>query len=586
MAQLDILVMIVFGIMIFVIGLVFTRMGSRSGQAFFEAGGETPWWINGLSLFISYFSAGTFVVWGSIAYRQGLVANSIQLTMAISGAITALLIAGKWRRTGAKTAAEFIGRRFNTGTQQFYTYLILLLSLFNTGTVLYPVGKMVSVATPLPLNACIVVIGLIIILYTAAGGLWAVLVTDVVQFVVLLAAVLIVVPAALKEVHGFRGFLGGAPSGFFSFFSKDYTLGFMLAFIGYQTVYISGNWSYVQRYTSVSNERNARKVAWLFSGLYLVSPLIWMLPPMIYRVIDPHLQGLAAENAYMLLCEKVLPAGLIGLVLSGMISATSSKANTTINLAATVFAKDIYYRLLRPLASEKEQIFVGRLFTLLFGAGTILVAIWIPAAGGVVEVVLSIASIAGSALFAPIIWSLYSPRQTAFSVVLSTSVALGVNLFFKFFAPFLLGVRLSRTEETVSGVGLPLLLLVGFELWYFFRGGVVLRGGGVSAGGGLAGFAGDEGLTPSAGSAGDVQPGRHADAMRQNRFGVSVIAWAVGFTGAGILVLGVLARGQGVVIVVGAGIMVVGGYVGRLVRKMKVPEGRVEKEVAQQAKSI
>src|SRR6188474_1814245 len=141
--------MIVFAILIFIIGLIFTRVGSKSGQAFFEAGGETPWWINGLSLFISYFSAGTFVVWGSIAYKQGLVANAIQVTMAVSGILTALFIAGRWKRTGAKTAAEFIGKRFNTGTQQFYTYLILILSLVNTGAVLYPVGKMVSAATPL-----------------------------------------------------------------------------------------------------------------------------------------------------------------------------------------------------------------------------------------------------------------------------------------------------------------------------------------------------------------------------------------------------------------------------------------------------
>src|SRR5882757_398666 len=304
MGQLDIIVMVVFASMIFVIGLVFTRVGSKSGQAFFEAGGETPWWINGLSLFISYFSAGTFVVWGSIAYKHGLVANAIQLTMAVSGLLTALFIAGKWKKTGAKTAAEFIGRRFNTATQQFYTYLILLLSLFNTGAVLYPVGKMVSAATPLSLNACIVIIGIIILLYTAAGGLWAVLVTDVVQFVVLLAAVLIVVPAAFKEVHGVHGFVDKAPPDFFHFFSGEYTLGFMLAFIVYQTVYIGGNWSYVQRYTSVATERNAKKVAWLFAGLYLISPFIWMLPPMIYRIIKPDLQGLEPENAYMLLCQR------------------------------------------------------------------------------------------------------------------------------------------------------------------------------------------------------------------------------------------------------------------------------------------
>src|SRR6186713_606314 len=111
MGQLDIIVMVVFAVMIFAIGLIFTRVGSKSGQAFFEAGGETPWWINGLSLFISYFSAGTFVVWGSIAYKHGLVANAIQLTMAVSGLLTALFIAGKWKKTGARTAAEFIGRR-------------------------------------------------------------------------------------------------------------------------------------------------------------------------------------------------------------------------------------------------------------------------------------------------------------------------------------------------------------------------------------------------------------------------------------------------------------------------------------------
>jgi len=539
MGKLDLIVMVVFAVMIFAIGLVFTRAGSKSGQAFFEAGGETPWWINGLSLFISYFSAGTFVVWGSIAYKQGLVANAIQLTMAVSGILTALFIAGKWKKTGARTAAEFIGKRFNTTTQQFYTYLILLLSLFNTGAVLYPVGKMVSAATPLSLNTCIVIIGVIIVLYTAAGGLWAVLVTDVVQFVVLLAAVLIVVPAAFKEAGGVNGFIGGAPPDFFHFFSQDYTLGFMLAFIIYQTVYIGGNWSYVQRYTSVATERNAKKVAYLFGGLYLVSPIIWMLPPMIFRVINPGLTGLQPENAYMLLCQRVLPAGLIGLVLSGMISATSSKANTTINLAATVFAKDVYLKLLRPAASEREQIFVGRLFTLIFGIGTILVAMVIPQAGGIVEVVLSIASIAGSALFAPVIWSLYSRRQTASSVVIVTVVSLGINLFFKFISPWLLGFKLNRTWETVLGVGIPLVLLLFFEL--------VLRG------------EWREEVVSE-----ETRKEVHKEADRQNRFGVTVIGWAIGFTGAGILLLGFLSSGGAVVCWVGGGIALSGLYILKL----------------------
>ncbi|MCU0395901.1 MAG: sodium transporter, partial [Chitinophagaceae bacterium] len=299
MVQLDFIVLAVFAFLIFGIGVAFTRIGSKSGRAFFEAGGETPWWINGLSLFISYFSAGTFVVWGSIAYKSGLVANSIQLTMAISGMLVALFIARRWKRTGVKTAAEFIGKRFNLATQQFYTYLVLLLSLFTTASVLYPVGKMVHVATPYSLNTCIIIIGLIIAVYTAAGGLWAVLVTDVVQFVILTASVLIVIPIAFEQIGGAGNLVTKAPEGFFEPFNSEYTFPFMLAFIVYQTVYIGGNWSYVQRYTSVRNQKNATRVAWLFTVLYLVSPLLWMIPPMIYRIMNPGLDKAGSEGAYM-----------------------------------------------------------------------------------------------------------------------------------------------------------------------------------------------------------------------------------------------------------------------------------------------
>jgi Na+/proline symporter len=131
---------------------------------------------------------------------------------------------------------------------------------------------MVHVATPYSLNTCIIVIGLIIVLYTAAGGLWAVLVTDVVQFVILTASVLIVMPIAFNEIGGAHNLIDKAPPNFFKPFNEDYTLGFMLAFIVYQTVYIGGNWSYVQRYTSVKDEKNSKKVAYIFTILYFISP--------------------------------------------------------------------------------------------------------------------------------------------------------------------------------------------------------------------------------------------------------------------------------------------------------------------------
>lgn len=524
MAQIDFIVLIVFAILIFFIGVAFTKIGSKSSQAFFEAGGATPWWINGLSLFISYFSAGTFVVWGSIAYKHGIVANTIQITMSISGLIVGLFIAKKWKRTGVKTAAEFIGKRFSFKTQQFYTYLVLMLSLFTTASVLYPVGKMVHVATPYSLNTCIILIGLIIVLYTAAGGLWAVLVTDVVQFVILTASVLIVVPLAFNKIGGPPNLVSKAPAGFFNLFNDEYTFPFMLAFIVYQTVYIGGNWSYVQRYTSVRNEIESKKVAYLFTILYFICPFIWMIPPMIYRIMNPDLAGLGAEGAYMMLCQQILPAGLIGLVLAGMISATSSKANTTINLAATVFSTDLYKNLIRKSANEKELILVARIFTIVFGIGTVIIAINIPKIGGIVDFVLSIASIAGGALFAPIIWSLFSKRQTSLSVITVTLLTLSINLFLKIGAPAIFGIKLSRTIETIVGQGIPLISLLLFEIYFKSKG----LFASYSFNDNIKIFDVEDDLT------------LNGDSDAQNIFGIRVIAFAMIIVGLGIVTLGIL----------------------------------------------
>lgn len=558
MVQLDFIVMAVFALLILGIGMAFTRMGSKNSAAFFEAGGATPWWINSISLFISYFSAGTFVVWGSIAYTSGLVANGIQLTMVLGGLLVAFFIAAKWKRTGAVTAAEYIGKRLGSGTQQFYTFLIMLHGLFTTASVLYPVGKMVSVATPLSLNACILIIGCIIILYTAAGGLWAVLVTDVVQFVILTAAVMIVIPMAFREVGGVNRFVNQSPKGFFSFFNQEYSFGFFLAFLAYQTVYIGGNWAYVQRYTSVSTERNARKVAYLFTLLYLVSPFIWMLPPMIYRIINPGLKGLQAEGAYMMLCQQVLPAGLIGLVLSGMISASASKANTTINMMAIVFAHDVYKKKLNPSAGEKTVIRSARFFTVLFGGITIAIAMMVPMIGGIVEMVLSTASIAGGALFAPIIWTLYSRRQTAVSVISASLCGLIISLSLKLFGNAILGFKLSRLWETAWGVGIPVIVLLLWEVYY-----AVTR----------QEAAGWKNLQPVVLSQDRIEK-EETDARLQNTFGIKVIGLSIAVVGAGVALLGVLAERGGVAVVVGLLIGLLAVPLLRSVKKARNPVSR------------
>lgn len=467
MNKIDYIVIIVFSIVIVMAGLAFRKRGSDM-KSYFAAGGSVPWSISGLSLFMSFFSAGTFVVWGSIAYELGWVAITIQMAMCLGGFLVAYIMAPAWRKTNSLTAAEFVRNRLGDRTQKFYTYLILILSLAYTGAFLYPVAKIVNVSTGFPITACVITLGLLILLYTVVGGLWAVIVTDVLQFVILTAAVFIVVILSVKSVGGFDNFVQQVPENFFDWTSGEYSWWFIAAFAIYNTIFIGGNWAYVQRYTSVKDVKSAKKVGLTFGWLYLLSPFIWMLPPMIYRVLNPSLAGLENEGAYLMICKEVLPVGMLGLMLGGMIFATASSVNTTLNLAASVITNDIY-KVLRPKASLKSTMNIAKLSTILFGIGTIIVALLVPAAGGIVNVVLSIGAVTGCSLYGPPIWVLFSKRHSGKSILYISVISLAINIAFKFFAEPVLGAPLSRANEMLLGCILPFAFLGTYELYAKFK---------------------------------------------------------------------------------------------------------------------
>ncbi|MDO6736369.1 sodium:solute symporter family protein [Wenyingzhuangia sp. 2_MG-2023] len=463
MGAIDISVILIFTLLVFICGMSFSKSG-KNMKSYFAAGGALPWWMSGLSLFMSFFSAGTFVVWGSIAYKSGWVAVAIQWTMCIAGIIIGFFIAPKWQKTKALTVAEFITDRLGGGTQKIYTYLFLGISIFTTGAFLYPVAKIVEVSTGIPITASIIFLGILILIYTAVGGLWAVIVTDVLQFVVLTAAVLIVVPLSFDKVGGIDNFISHAPDNFFNLVNDEYTPGFLVAFGLYNLFFIAGNWAYVQRYTSVASPKEAKKVGWLFGGLYTLSPIVWMLPPMIYRVLNPDLGDLAEEGAYLLMCKEVLPVGMLGLMLGGMVFATSSSVNTTLNISAGVLANDLYRRI-RPNTSDIQLVRVGKLATVILGVLTILIALMVPYLGGIVEVVMTLAALTGGAMFLPPLWALFSKYQTGKSVLSITIASLAINAFFKFLAPSLLDITLSRALEMGVGMGIPILLLTIYEIY-------------------------------------------------------------------------------------------------------------------------
>lgn len=535
---LDYITIILFSIGVLITGVSFSKTG-KDMKSFFSGGGNVPWGMSGLSLFMGFFSAGTFVVWGSIAYSYGMVSIIIQLTMAVAGYAVGTWIAPRWHRTHSLTAAEYITGRLGVKTQKTYTYIFLAVSVFTTGSFLYPVAKIVEVTTGIPLTTAIFALGAFSMIYVALGGLRGVVVTDVLQFVILFAAVVIAVPLAFDKIGGVGTFFEKVPEGFFELFEGEYTPGFVIAFAIYNMFFLGGNWAYAQRYTSVKTERDSRKTGWLFGVLYTISPILWMLIPMIYRVYNPSLSGLENEGAYLLMCKEAMPDGLLGLMLGGMIFATASSLNATLNISAGVVTNDIFKRM-RPDASEKTLMNVARISTWGFGIMAIIVALMIRSMGGIVNVVISVAALTGVPVYLPVIWSLFSKRQTSRTILSATFISLTINLIFKFVTPHF-GLALDRTWEMIVGTAVPVILLAGIE--------VVLKAKEFIAPEYMAYISGRN-VRMRQENAGDTE-----ESKRTNRFTQKVLGIGLGLSGVLITVLGFIAE-ENIVVPVAVGLVV------------------------------
>ncbi len=402
------------------LGLLLGRL-IKSSSDLFSAGGVSPWWTSGLSLFMTMFSANTFVVWGSIAFDVGLVAVMINLMYGIAALAAGYLVAGRWKSLGVETPAEYVRLRFGASALHLYTWVMMTFRVVGTAAAPYALAKILVALMPLEegnplrdpatgnlsLSWAILVFGSVVVLYTMVGGLGAVLMTDALQFIILNLAVLFVVPLALEGAGGIEGFITGAPEGFFELVKEErYTLFFLAGWAAINFFIIGAEWAFVQRFLCVPSKKDARKSAYLFGCLYLISPFFWLLPPMIYRVTNPEVDS---EQAYILASQSVLPIGMLGLMLAAMFSATASMVSSQLNVFSGVLTNDIYKPLVKG-ASPRSLLYAGRVFTVLIGVLLIVIAFQIEKLGRVKDLIIAMNELIIVPLMAPSVWGLFSRK--------------------------------------------------------------------------------------------------------------------------------------------------------------------------------
>ena len=240
------------------------------------------------------------------------------------------------------------------------------LKVIDDGLKIYATGIFVSVGMGYDLRMSILVSGLVMLLYTFMGGLWAVMVTDYVQFIVLTLGVVVLFPLVFSRLGSFEALFAGAPADFASPVGGPITPLYVLAFYLLIMLSYNGNWAYAQRFYSVRDEREARKAGMLAVGLKIIGPPLFILPAMAARTLMPELMvpPNSPQYTYAALALEFLPAGLMGLMIAAMFSATMSTLSADYNVMASVITEDFYRRLIDPGASQRRLVLVGRLATL------------------------------------------------------------------------------------------------------------------------------------------------------------------------------------------------------------------------------
>jgi SSS family solute:Na+ symporter len=374
------------------VGFYFTRF-MKGGKDFFVGGNLIPWWVAGVSLYMTLFSAWTFTGAASFTYNTGWYGILFFITWPISFFIGFKLLAKKWRRTRVTTPVEYVQSRFNKTTHLFLTIMLTLSSIYWPAHHLASLAK-ITAPTLFPnsmmaIDIMIIVIGIIILIYTFSGGLWAVCITDVVQFLILIAICVVLIPTAFlsSDLGSVADFVHKVPPLQFTHVIRGKEIFTFWYLIGYPAALIfsyasGGN---AQRYYSVKDEKSAERVGWTAFWLFLLGPILFGLPPLIGKVLWPDISALqyfsgitkADENIYVAVVLHYMPAGMVGIFLSAMMAASMSAMDSAWNALSAIVSVDIYKNFFRPKASEKEVLLVGRISVIFFCAFAIGMALFI-----------------------------------------------------------------------------------------------------------------------------------------------------------------------------------------------------------------
>jgi solute:Na+ symporter, SSS family len=373
---LDYSIVIAYFGVVFGIGAYFFRR-AKTSRSYFLADRSVGWVAVGASLFAANISSEHFIGLAGSGASSGLAVGHFEWLAVFMCMTLAWVFVPFYLRTNVYTMPEFLERRYGPACRWYLTTVSVLAYIFTKISVSLYAGALVlreTVGWDFLTSAIVMVVATGV--YTIFGGLAAVIYTELLQAVVLLGGAIALTVIGLVRAGGMDALRTAVPPDFFHMIKpiSDPNFPWTGIFFGAP---ILGIWYWctdqmiVQRVLGAKSEEDARGGA-IFCGLLKVLPVfVLVLPGLIARALYPEIKG---DEAYPSLVVRLLPTGMIGLMVAALLAALMSSLSATFNSASTLVTFDVYKKL-HPAATEARVVMVGRMFTVVMVGLGIL---WVP----------------------------------------------------------------------------------------------------------------------------------------------------------------------------------------------------------------
>ena len=452
-------------------GFYFSRRNKNPDQ-FTKASGTIPGWAIGLSIYATFLSSNTFLGVPGKAFGSNWNSFVFSLSMPFAAWIASKFFVPFYRSTGEISAYTHLERRFGPWARTYTVLCFLLTQLARMGSIFFGIALSLQALLGYSMVPIMIVIGICIIIYTVLGGMEAVIWTEVVQGLVKTFGALLILYLIIREIPGgvSRIIEIGEQNSKFSLgtISPDFTEASFWVVLFYGFFINLNNFgmdqNYVQRYHTAASPRQAAKSVWFCVMLYIPASLLFFIigtslfayyqlqPELLATVksqaVNERAPGIGAAMQAQLAAgltpadygDKVLPhfmvtrvpVGLMGLIISAILSAAMSTISSGMNACATVFTVDIYKRHWKPGINDKKQLLILRVMTVIFGMMGLAAGIAMIGSKSVLDTWWELSGIFAGGMLGLFLLGIVSRRTSGHEALAATIIGIVVILWMTF----------------------------------------------------------------------------------------------------------------------------------------------------------